>query len=240
MRSSDDERALDELIDAQHATADLDANADLVVTMARDHLDCDFAGVTFCRRKGELETLAATDPIVEKGDRLQYDLREGPCVEAIWSLRDFAAEDVGADPRWPRWGPQAAASGLTGLLAVRMSTSGEVVGCLNLYSSAPRTFTPDEIDFAHVFAHHAAIGLSHARRIDQLRVAVDGRTLIGQAQGILMERFSIDADQAFAVLRRYSQDRNVKLRAIAEELVANDELASPRPVRHRADRSPAD
>jgi AmiR/NasT family two-component response regulator len=79
---------------------------------------------------------------------------------------------------------------------------------------------------AHVFAQHASVALATAKREEGLRVAIDTRHLIGQAQGILMERFGLTADKAFSVLRRYSQDHNVKLRDLAEELVNTRELPS--------------
>lgn len=217
-------RVLADLVDQVQGADDLTDAAGAVVALARDNLDCDYAGITITRQKGLLESLAVTDPIVEKADELQYQLREGPCVDAVWEQRDFAAPDIATDPRWPNWGRQAAALGLSSLLAVRMTTPDRVVGALNLYAARPRSFADDDVAFAHVFAHQAAVALSSARTISELMLAVDGRTLVGQAQGILMERFALTPAQSFAVLRRYSQDSNIKLRDVAQAIVASGDL----------------
>lgn len=141
--------------------------------------------------------------------------------------RHFIVDDMEQDPRWPTWGPLAADLGLRSILATRLFTHGETHGALNLYSSDPRRFDEDDVAVAHVFGAHASVALAAARQEEHLRKAVDARHVIGQAQGILMERFDIDADRAFNVLRRYSQNRNVKLRAIAEEVVDHRTLAEP-------------
>jgi GAF domain-containing protein len=122
------------------------------------------------------------------------------------------------------WGPRAQALGVGSLLATRLSHADRTLGSLNLYSRSAREFTVDDRDFAHVFAAHATPALMAVRERHNLRMALDARTLIGQAQGILMERFGLDAPRAFSVLRRYSQTHNVKLREVAEEVVESRAL----------------
>jgi GAF domain-containing protein len=204
--------------------ADLEDAAERVVALAMDTIACDYAGITLLHGKGRLSSMATTDLIVDEADALQYELREGPCVAASLVEERAWSEDLAADPRWPRWGPKAASLGLYGLLAVRLTDGQRAIGALNLYSARLRSYSPDDLDFAHVFAVHAAATLLNKQEIDSLRTAVDARTLIGQAQGILMERFQLDASQAFSVLRRYSQVHNVKLRAVAEDLVNTGQL----------------
>ena len=205
----------------------IDVTAERVVRLAMDTVECDFGGLTIHRPKGRLESMAVSDPVVAQADALQYELKEGPCVAASWAHETFLSEDIARDQRWPTWGPKAAALGLGSLLAVRMGTPASPVGALNLYSSRVRGYTPEDLAFAHLLANQAASALLAADQIATLRQAVDSRTLIGQAQGILMERYQLDAEQAFAVLRRYSQTHNVKLRAVAEELVESRELRAP-------------
>jgi GAF domain-containing protein len=133
--------------------------------------------------------------------------------------------DVGSDPRWPRWGSRAAELGVACLLAVEFTTSDDRrAGSINLYWRRPRCFAADDVAFAHIFARHAAVALEHSLELAGLNVALDGRKLIGQAQGILMERHGLDEKRAFEVLRRYSQDHNLKLRQVAEYLVATRRL----------------
>jgi hypothetical protein len=110
------------------------------------------------------------------------------------------------------------------MLGIRLHTTATTIGSLNLYDTRPDHFTEEDRDVAHIFARHAAVALSSARETANLCKAIDARRLIGQAQGILMERFDMDADQAFAVLRRYSQDHNVKLHVVAERLISTRTL----------------
>jgi len=209
------------------AEPDVAATVEQIVQLARTTIDSDYAGISLVHARRKVETAAATAPVVEEGDALQYQLGEGPCLQAIWSDDVFVVADVASDERWPRWGPRAAELGLCSVLAVRLGSDEETLGALNLYASNCRQFDSEEIAVALVFATHASVALAAARQQEQLRRAVDARHLIGLAQGVLMERFEIDAARAFDVLRRYSQDRNVKLRTIAQEVVDQRSLRPP-------------
>ena len=206
------------------AEEDTQGTLDQVVALAPRTIGCDYASITLLHGRREVETAAASDELIRKADVLQYDLGEGPCLQAIWSHDTFVVEDMAEDPRWPQWGPIAAEMGLRSVLAVRLFTSGTTHGALNLYSTQPRRFGDDDVALAHVYATHASVALAAARQEENLRRAIDARHLIGQAQGILMERFNIDADRAFSVLRRYSQDSNTKLRTIAEGVISGRDL----------------
>lgn len=211
---------------------DMVETADAVVALAMQTVECDFAGLTvFSSRSGKrrFRTLAPSHPVVEHADELQYTLGEGPCVEAASEHETFVSNDVARDERWPAWGPRAASLGIGSLLATRLAQGDRTLGSLNLYSRTAREFSVDDRDFAHVFATHATAALLAVRERHNLRVALDARTLIGQAQGILMERFGLDAPRAFSVLRRYSQTHNVKLRQVAEEVVGSRALTAGRP-----------
>lgn len=201
------------------AEPDMASTARQICELAKEALSCDYAGITLLHGRNRVETVAASDPVVEKGDALQYEYNEGPCLQAIWSHDTFVVEDMSHDDRWPTWGPKAAALGLRSILAVRLFTNGETHGALNMYAVDPRRFDDDDVAMAQIYATHASVALAAAREEEQLRTAIDSRHLIGLAQGILMERFDISVDRAFEVLRRYSQTRNLKLRAIAEEVV---------------------
>lgn len=224
MAAASDPSVFAELARLLDAEADTRGTLDQIVALAPHAVACDYAGITLLRGRREIETAAASAELVRKADALQYDVGEGPCLQAIWSHDTFVVEDIAGDERWPRWGPMAAEMGLRSVLAVRLFTAGTTHGALNLYATSPRGFDADDVAVAHIYATHASIALASARQQDNLRRAVDARHLIGQAQGILMERFDIDADRAFGVLRRYSQDTNVKLRTIAEQVVSGRQL----------------
>jgi GAF domain-containing protein len=209
---------------------DLNGDADVAETVeqiaeyAKETLSCDHAGILLVLGNRRIETAAATDPIVEKADQLQMECGEGPCLESIWTHDTYVVHDAETDERWPVYGPLVAGLGLHSILGLRLHSADQTLGALNLFSVERREFTEEDVSMAHVFAQHASVALAAARKEEGLRVAIDARHLIGQAQGILMERFGLDADKAFLVLRRYSQDNNVKLRAVAERLIETRSL----------------
>lgn len=180
-----------------------------------------YAGVTLLRPNRRLESLATTDPIVDAADHLQYDLQEGPCVDAAIDphAHVLLSADLSTDDRWPQWGPKTAALGLRAVLSAELRTGERRLGALNLYGEQPRQFTSDDAATAHLFGAHATLALTAASTVEGLQTALDTRTEIGQAQGILMERFDLDASRAFDVLRRYSQNTNMKLHEVARALI---------------------
>jgi GAF domain-containing protein len=187
-------------------------------------IGCDYAGVIFVHRRNNIETAAATDPIVAKLDAMQMEVGEGPDVSVLEDRLSVIVSDTRTDNRWPLWAKRVCDVGIRSLLSVRMYTDEETIGTLNAYSNHPDAFDVDDQAVAHILARHAAVALGSARKVENLWLAVDARKRIGQAQGILMERFDLSSDQAFAVLLRYSQDNNMKLREVADRLVETREL----------------
>ena len=203
----------------------LEETIERVLEYALKAVDCAYAGVIFVHGKTNVETVAATNPIVAELDKVQLEHGEGPDIDLLTDPRtSVLVDDTRTDERWPRWTEAVAATGVRSMLGTRLHTSSSTIGSLNLYDPRPHHFTEEDRDVAHIFARHAAVALSSARDSANLWKAIDARRLIGQAQGILMERFSVDADQAFAVLRRYSQDHNVKLHLVAQRLIDTREL----------------
>lgn len=197
-----------------------------VVAIATDLVPaCDEAGVTLMRRKGGITTPAATGEVARAGDALQVELNEGPCLDALWGQEVVSSSNLAADLRWPQWGPRIARDFEVGsMLCVRLFTDEDTLGALNLYSLREDAFDEMARIEALALAAHVAVALAAAQEIGQLRVAIESRTVIGQAEGILMERFGLSAGQAFAALVRASSVANRKLSAIAGELVASRQL----------------
>jgi GAF domain-containing protein len=195
-----------------------------IVRLALDSVDCEYASVTLVHADGTLETVASSHPVVDQADALQYELAEGPCLTAAETNGLFVIPDTATDLRWPTWGPRAAALGLHSILSVHLFTSRDVLGALNLYARPSYQYSVEDIDAAQVVAAHASVSLARSRSEQNLWRAVDSRHLIGQAQGVLMERFVLDADQAFSVLKRYSQQHNIKLHDVAMVLLRTGEL----------------
>jgi GAF domain-containing protein len=153
-------------------------------------------------------------------DRLQERLQQGPCLDAVRDQRVVRVDDVGADDRWPEFARKAAALGVGSMLCFQLFVEGDHLGAMNLYSRTPQAFDEDSEEIGLLFASHAAVALAGAEHEENLREAVATRDLIGQAKGILMERYNITAEQAFVALIRVSRNSNKKMRAVAEELIA--------------------
>lgn len=203
---------------------DVPDTADQVVASALHTLEFDYGGVTLMQAGGRLETVGASDDLVIEVDRWQYQLHEGPCHQATWEQHALICEDLTTETRWPTWTPRVVDAGIKGLLSVEMGPGDSRLGALNLYSTHPRQFTDEHLTFAHLFARHAAVALANAQHTSNLSIAVDARTLIGQAQGLLMERYGLDSERAFGVLQRYSQDHNIRLRTLAQQIVDTRQL----------------
>lgn len=212
-------------------SADVTDTLESVVTIATELVPaCDEAGVTLVRRKGGVTTPAATGEVARAGDALQVELNEGPCLDALWSQEVVTSSNLAADPRWPQWGPRIAHDFAVGsMLCVRLFTDENTLGALNLYSLREDAFDEAARIEALALAAHVAVALAAAQEIGQLRVAIESRTVIGQAEGILMERFGLSARQAFSTLVGVSSVTNRKLSTIATELVASRQLPTVPP-----------
>ncbi|MFI6360248.1 GAF and ANTAR domain-containing protein [Streptomyces sp. NPDC050743] len=189
---------------------------------------CDAAGVLILRGK-RVETLAPTDRLVIESDQLQERLQEGPCFDAarthlgerVFRIADFASEHQ----RWPSYAPPARELGLGSMMGFLLFTEDEDLGALNLYSCRPGAFTEVSETAGWLLASHAAVAFSSARTHAQMEQAVATRHVIGEAMGILMGSHHLTQDQAFGVLRRYSQEHNVKLREVARQVCEKGSLS---------------
>ncbi|MFI6829511.1 GAF and ANTAR domain-containing protein [Kribbella sp. NPDC050241] len=210
-----------------HDASGVDETVDAVVQFALHALNCTYAGVALYSRGSQAEIAAVTDPVVADVYDLQLTSECGPLVTALRERTTVLIRDTTTDDRWPEWAAKVAALGVRSVLDVPMVTgdgSRSTVGVLGLYSPSPDAFSPDDEAIAHILARHASVALASARHEESMAQAVDARKLVGQAMGILMERFDVDGDRAFAILKRYSQDTNTKLRDVAQQLIDTREL----------------
>jgi hypothetical protein len=186
--------------------------------------------ITLRGDSGHFTTPVHTDELAEKLDQLQYTHDEGPCVEATRTPGEGVVEaaDLSGDSPWPQWGPAAAALGVHSVFAVGLFPAGNPprLGALNFYSFRPYDLAALDHELAIVLASHAATALAATDAVTtaeletaQLRDALLTRDVIGQAKGILMQRRGINAEDAFEILRRTSQDLNMKLAQVADLLV---------------------
>ncbi len=213
------------LFSADSASKTLEEVVGMAVTTIEG---CDYAGI-FVVEGDSVSTPVSTDPVVIQLDAIQQRTEEGPCLDAMVSGNAFYAEELADDTRWPSFGREISAVGIRSLLALPLMLDGSA-GALNLYARYPHAF--GVIDRGRGLLLAAIAGAAYAsvrgheeeeRRAGELQAALATREMIGQAQGILMERERISADGAFDVLRRASQHLNIKLRVVAQSLVDTGE-----------------
>ena len=205
-----------------------DAMLDRVSQYARLALNADDAGIMRIRSRQQIETPAATTARVGAAHQLQAELDEGPCLDAITGRATYLCDDVEGDNRWTQWGPAAAKLGIHSAVGVRLATRERGYGSLNIYADRKSAFTTADAELAELLAAHATAAFAAAERAEGLVTALESRTTIGQAQGILMQKFDIDSEAAFQFLRRISQHENQRLIVVAEAIVVQRD-ANARP-----------
>lgn len=191
-----------------------------ITAVAVDHLpNVDFASICLHSAGQPVRMAAATNPRALEAARLQHELGEGPSVDVLKSMQAVRSTEVAKDTRWPLFGPKVGASGIAAQTTLPLTPAGSLRACLDLYSLTPAVVggSPAVTD---LFATHATVALGYAMQLQDLSEALERRKTIGQALGVVMERYGIDEDAAFAFLTRASQTANVKLRYVAEQVVA--------------------
>jgi GAF domain-containing protein len=186
--------------------------------------DCDEAGVTL-EENGKVRARRTTGTRIEAVDANQYEIGEGPCIEASRVRSSVLIEDMAADKRWPRFAEFAASFDVVSSFSIPMMQNDEVIGVLNLYSITKPFGSKDEA-VGQIFAQEAAAAVRHAHTfvktrelIDDLQRALESRSLIGTVVGLIMERNGQTMEHAFESLKEESQRSNIKLRNVAESYI---------------------
>jgi GAF domain-containing protein len=168
-------------------------------------------------------SIAATSPLAIDLDQLQRRHRQGPCLDAAVGETMVVSNDLRDDPRWPQYSASALQVGVHATLSFQLYTHQQRPtqrAAFNLFSRQPDAFDPEAQAVAAMLATHAAITLIAQHRDTQFQSALASRDAIGQAKGMIMERFDVDAQRAFELLKKLSQDGNVRLMDIAAQIVA--------------------
>jgi hypothetical protein len=196
-----------------------DVLADVTATAKELIPGVDIAGVLLVGKAGSFETLAPTDDLMFKLDELQMRYLEGPCVTAALSEIVVRTDDFRDESKWPNYSPEVVQLGVLSGLSFKLYTADRTAGALNLFGYQPKLWDTDAETIGMVLAAHAAAAILASREGDQLQSALSTRDRIGQAKGIIMERFKIDDVQAFGMLRQLSQDTNTKLIDVAQRVI---------------------
>jgi transcriptional regulator with GAF, ATPase, and Fis domain len=191
---------------------------------------CDYAVVTVLTDRRPA-TPATSDVTGEMIEAIQFEVGEGPSVEAIREQQAIITDDLASEPRWPRFSRRAVEStGVRSMLAFRMFVADDTIGSLNLYAKQPAAFTEDSLAVGTILAAHASVALRAAQTkesLARLREVVEARELIGQAKGILMGRQGISSQAAMDILCRGAERLKMELREMARRVVAGEEEKKP-------------
>ncbi|QBI54499.1 GAF and ANTAR domain-containing protein [Streptomonospora litoralis] len=213
-----------DIVRSMFAEPDVRATLQRIVDLAVTTVPgCDYAGVSLSESRSRVESPVATHDIVRRSDELQRELGEGPSLDSMWEGTYVYLPDLTLSARWPAYAAEAAELPIGSLLSYRLFTARETLGALVLYAARPRAFGERAHEVGVIYSAQAASALAANRRIANLNRALDTRETIGQAQGILMERHHMTADQAWQRLRDSSQNLNVKLAELAEKIALTGE-----------------
>jgi GAF domain-containing protein len=179
----------------------------------------DAAGFLLFTKGEKYETRAATTYLMFELDRLQVKYGEGPCVEAAIDELIVRTDDFQREQRWPNYSAEVLKLGLRSALSFKLYTTNRNAGALNIFAFEPNAFDAEDEAVGSVLAAHAAAAILASRQGDQLQSALSNRDVIGQAKGVIMERYKVDAIRAFEMLRELSQSANEKLVDVAARVI---------------------
>lgn len=217
-----------EVARALAAPTDVQETLDKIVHLAVETLgSCEFAGISLVVGR-RVTSPASSHDIPRALDAIQSEVGEGPCLDAIKEHEVFQTGNLDAEDRWPTFTARALdETAVMSILALRLFLEEDTMGALNLYARSRDAFDENDVALGSVFAVHAAVAMSAARREEGLERKAASRDLIGRAKGILMAREHITDEQAFEMLRFASQRLNVKLTEVAAQVNASGETPGP-------------
>jgi hypothetical protein len=182
-----------------------------------------YAGVTLVESDGEISTIAATHPYPNWMDLIQREVGEGPCLSTEWRHHTIHIPDLTTDERWPLYRDAALhRTPVRAVLSFQLFHEAKRLAALTFYAEEARAFDEESVEVGLLFAAHTTVAWNALDRARQFRSAIANRDIIGQAKGMLMERFKMDATAAFELLRSMSQQTNTKLVEIADKVTKLD------------------
>jgi hypothetical protein len=185
----------------------------------------DGAGITLLE-SGRSDTIVASTGFVAEIDAIQYGLGQGPCITAAADRRTVHSGALESGPDWPAFGAKAAALGVHSVLSLPLLIDDSAVGAMNVYARARDAFDDRAIFYGESFCVPAAVAVHNAQALfqanrlaEEMRVAMDSRSVIDHALGVMMSRTGCNEDEAFERLRVRSQREHVKISVLARQMV---------------------
>jgi GAF domain-containing protein len=212
---------------------------ELVDSVVRHVPGCQYSGITLADKWNALTSVAATHRYAMLLDAIQNRHREGPCLAVAWEHHIMRVDDLSVDQRWPRYQRCALEqTPIRSVLSYELFVDGTGMAALNFYADQPHAFSDESLELGGILATHVALAWSMMRRQDEFRSALASRDIIGQAKGVIMERLNLDADEAFELLTRLSQQSNTKVIDLAQALIDGEHPLKAPPSHQRRCLSP--
>lgn len=229
---SDDEQSEHDLLEQLAEIArrlseadDLDQLLQLIVDLGEGYLEgCDGVSMMMIGKNRTVSSPAYSSRIAYESDLAQYEADEGPCLDALRDHAVYQIDDLETETRWPEYRARALSLGVRSMLCYRLYVRGASYGALDFYSKRPHAYSAYSKVTGQVFASHAGVALKGAITEAGLERAIQSRDIIGQAKGVLMERLKLPPGESFAALTKMSQDLNVPVREIADQIVTTGEI----------------
>jgi GAF domain-containing protein len=193
------------------------------------------AGVVLADPRGELRVAAASSEEAGLMELFQLQNDQGPCLDCFRTGGPVTANDLtGPGQQWPRFARAAIEAGFRTVEALPMRLRDQVIGALNLFAAEPGPFDAADLRIAQALADVATIGLLHERNVrrsetvaEQLQAALNSRVMIEQAKGKLAERYGLDMERAFTMLRDHARNTNQRLTDVARDFVTGGTAEFP-------------
>ena len=210
--------AMSELTRPPAGETDLDKTLAAVTSTAVKLIDGVDCADVMVLDNGKVESLAPTHPLAGELDAAQIRLQQGPCLQAALAQDVVHCPDLAGDDRWPQFAAVALDAGVNSMLSFRLYSHSTGSGALNLFGYTTGPFNAEDLLVGAMLATHAANALLAINKQRQFESALASRDIIGQAKGMLMERFEVSAVRAFEMMTTLSQDTNTPLRVVAHRI----------------------
>lgn len=204
-----------------HSSEDYEDTLARISRTAADTIACDAASISTLEPAGPVSH-GVTAPLAERGDRIQYEENEGPCLDAAMNERWIYTPDMAAAGQWPKSSRRLMEElGIRSMFSCRLALDAaphRTLGGLNLYSTKADGFSDDDQLLAILLSSLGAVVVDASRQQANLRAAIESRQVIGEAIGILRAQGDVSSQEAFDILSKASQRMNIKLRDLAKQI----------------------
>jgi len=219
-------RTFVELADTLVADFDVVELLTLLSSRCVETIGIESAGIMLANPDGDLRVLASSSEAMRLLELFELQSQEGPCLDCFRTAQPVGHADLAAaNGLWPLFSPVALDAGFRAVHAVPMRLRGATVGALNLFHTQPGAMQPEDISVAQALADVATIAIMHHSAAleaqvlnEQLNFALNSRIVIKQAKGIIAERQHLSMEEAFAALRAYARNHNLRLADVARDV----------------------